>query len=103
MPTTAVQLPWVGKALNWHGQPYAQLQLANSRPWMVHLTSVMASSQSGMAKSGCRQQQAEPSLPYRACDDDAALAGRPGDCSRSGNQRAFGFAARRFDPPKTLF
>src|SRR5689334_25032366 len=35
MPTTARQLPWVGSALNWHGQPYAQLQFANSRPCSV--------------------------------------------------------------------
>jgi len=44
MPVTASQLPWVGNALNWHGQPYAQLQFTNSRAWIVHFTSVMSPS-----------------------------------------------------------
>src|SRR4051812_35829631 len=41
MPTTAEQLPYVGSALNWQGQPYEQLQLANSRPCRAHFVSVM--------------------------------------------------------------
>src|SRR5574338_940835 len=28
--------PCVGSALNWHGQPYEQLQLISSRPWISH-------------------------------------------------------------------
>src|SRR3569623_2049635 len=33
-PPIASQLPWVGNALNRHGQPYAQLQRMNSCPLM---------------------------------------------------------------------
>jgi pimeloyl-ACP methyl ester carboxylesterase len=39
-----LQLPWVGSALNWHGQPYAQLQWTNSRPLIDHSVSVIGSS-----------------------------------------------------------
>jgi hypothetical protein len=38
----ALQSPCVGSALNWQGQPYAQLQWMNSVPLMVHLVSVTA-------------------------------------------------------------
>src|SRR2546421_10432849 len=39
MPTTALQSPWVGSALNWRGHPYAQLQCANSRPLIIQVAS----------------------------------------------------------------
>jgi hypothetical protein len=45
IPTTALQLPWVGRALNWQGQPYEQLQLANSRPRMIHCVGIARSAQ----------------------------------------------------------
>jgi hypothetical protein len=34
--TVARQWPWVGKALNWHGQPQAQLQVLIDGPLTVH-------------------------------------------------------------------
>jgi hypothetical protein len=30
--TSASQRPWVGSALNWQGQPHAQLQVPDSSP-----------------------------------------------------------------------
>src|SRR3984893_7948813 len=44
MPTTASQLPWVGSALNWQGQPYEQLQWEKFRPLRCHLTSAIVAS-----------------------------------------------------------
>jgi hypothetical protein len=40
----AAQLPWVGSALNWQGQPYAQLQWEKLRPLRCHFTSAIAAS-----------------------------------------------------------
>jgi hypothetical protein len=34
----ALQFPFVGSALNWHGQPQLQLQTAISGPWMLQST-----------------------------------------------------------------
>src|ERR1700730_741556 len=44
IPTTASQLPWVGSALNWQGQPYEQLQWEKFRPLRCHLTSAIVAS-----------------------------------------------------------
>src|ERR1700682_5512322 len=44
IPTTASQLPWVGRALNWQGQPYEQLQWEKFRPLRCHLTSAIVAS-----------------------------------------------------------
>src|ERR1700730_13378357 len=45
-PTTASQLPWVGRALNWQGQPYEQLQWEKFRPLRCHLPSAIVASRS---------------------------------------------------------
>jgi hypothetical protein len=34
MAPIASQKPLFGSALNWHGQPYEQLQLISSVPWI---------------------------------------------------------------------
>jgi hypothetical protein len=38
--TIASQHPWVLGALNWQGQPQAQLQLPNSIPLTIHLSAM---------------------------------------------------------------
>jgi hypothetical protein len=38
MPTAARQLPLVGSALNWQGQPQSQLQDDSSGPWIRQST-----------------------------------------------------------------
>ena len=42
--TAARQLPWVGSALNWQGQPQSQLQLASSGPRISQSTYAMLAS-----------------------------------------------------------
>jgi hypothetical protein len=48
MATAARQSPWVGNALNWQGQPQAQLQVLISSPRMRQ--SIPAMTTSGVAK-----------------------------------------------------
>src|SRR5918999_5233620 len=54
MATAARQLPWVGRALNWQGQPQSQLQVASSGPFMLQSTKAM---RTPPLRSACRARK----------------------------------------------
>src|SRR5437016_5931494 len=72
-PTTALQLPWVGKALNWHGHPYAQLQLANSRALIVHSSCVIVLSLLDKAAPYAFREPALPVCPSRSAVEPPSI------------------------------